>query len=93
MALRLWTWSGPPANCGFGMIPRIASVFERTSAMTYSSQDASIWTPDGFIHHLYVDPEFIGGGIGTLLLDATIRRLSKPVVLKCLRLKEHKGHA
>jgi len=45
---------------------------------------SSSWIPDGFIHHLYVDPEFVGSGIGSLLLDTTIGSLSKPVRLKCM---------
>ncbi|QPJ65264.1 MAG: GNAT family N-acetyltransferase [Candidatus Nitrohelix vancouverensis] len=44
----------------------------------------SVWEPESFIHHLYVDPEFWGMGIGTELVDfmASLTR-GRPLGLKC----------
>lgn len=44
----------------------------------------SIWLPDNFIHHLYVDKKYHGKGIGTQLLKAALRKTNFPVTLKCL---------
>lgn len=44
----------------------------------------SIWMPDNFIHHLYVDKKYHGKGIGTQLLKAALRKTNFPVTLKCL---------
>lgn len=44
----------------------------------------SIWEPDGFVHHLYVAPEWQGCGIGTLLLQSLHAWLPLPYRLKCL---------
>ena len=44
----------------------------------------SIWTPDWFIHHLYVDPLAHGTGIGTALLSHSERLTnSHQLSLKC----------
>lgn len=44
----------------------------------------SIWMPNNFIHHLYIDQKFQGQGIGTQLLKATIQKTKLPISLKCL---------
>lgn len=44
----------------------------------------SIWTPNNFIHHLYIDQDHQGKGIGTELLKATIKKIRLPLRLKCL---------
>ncbi|MET3025733.1 GNAT family N-acetyltransferase [Flavobacterium sp. UW10123] len=44
----------------------------------------SIWMPNNFIHHLYVDTEYQGKNIGTQLLKATIQKTAFPITLKCL---------
>lgn len=44
----------------------------------------SVWEPDGFIHHLFVDPAHQGEGIGSLLLDDLHAWLLLPYRLKCL---------
>ncbi|WP_406844107.1 GNAT family N-acetyltransferase [Flavobacterium soyae] len=44
----------------------------------------SIWMPNNFIHHLYVDKEYQGQKIGTGLLKAAIQKTKFPLTLKCL---------
>lgn len=44
----------------------------------------SIWLFTNFIHHLYVDQDFQGKGIGTELLKAAIIKTQLPIRLKCL---------
>ncbi|WGU97547.1 GNAT family N-acetyltransferase [Paenibacillus dendritiformis] len=40
--------------------------------------------PGNFIHNLFVHPDFLGRGIGHLLLDASIAQMNPPVRLKCV---------
>ncbi|QDW22711.1 GNAT family N-acetyltransferase [Flavobacterium sp. KBS0721] len=44
----------------------------------------SIWMPNNFIHHFYIDQKYQGKGIGTLLLKAVIQQTQFPITLKCL---------
>lgn len=44
----------------------------------------SIWMPNNFIHHLYIDQQFQDKGIGTQLLKAAIQKTNLPISLKCL---------
>lgn len=44
----------------------------------------SIWMKDYFIHHLYLDEQYQGKGIGTELLKAAIKVTKLPLTLKCL---------
>lgn len=44
----------------------------------------SIWMPNNFIHHLYVDTQYQGKNIGTELLKAAIQKTAFPITLKCL---------
>lgn len=44
----------------------------------------SIWMPNNFIHHLYVDQKYQGQNIGTALLKAAVKKTNFPVTLKCL---------
>lgn len=43
----------------------------------------SIWLPDNFVHHLYVDEQYQGRNIGTALLKAAIAKVGLPIRLKC----------
>ncbi|RYD36628.1 MAG: N-acetyltransferase [Verrucomicrobiaceae bacterium] len=43
----------------------------------------SVWTPERFIHHLFVHPARLGQGIGRLLLDDLASWLPHPWRLKC----------
>ncbi len=43
----------------------------------------SIWRPDRFIHHLYVDPACHRRGIGRALLSRAIRQCEGQAELKC----------
>ncbi len=44
---------------------------------------ASIWEPDAFLHHLYVDPKLLRRGVGRALIAAMAGHCDKPVELKC----------
>ncbi|KQB39589.1 GNAT family N-acetyltransferase [Flavobacterium aquidurense] len=44
----------------------------------------SIWMPNKFIHHLYLDQKYQNKGIGTQLLKAAIQETGLPITLKCL---------
>jgi GNAT superfamily N-acetyltransferase len=44
-----------------------------------------IWTPDHFIHHLYVLPDRQRRGIGKALLDHALAQIGRPARLKCQR--------
>lgn len=44
----------------------------------------SIWMPNNFIHHLYVDHNYQGKNIGTELLKDAITKTKFPITLKCL---------
>lgn len=43
----------------------------------------SIWLPDNFVHHLYVDERYQNRNIGTALLKAAIAKVGLPIRLKC----------
>lgn len=45
----------------------------------------SIWMPNNFIHHLYVDVKHQGKNLGTELLKVAILKTSFPITLKCLK--------
>lgn len=44
---------------------------------------ASVWEPDGFVHHLYVDPKMHRRGIGRALIAGLVEISDKPLELKC----------
>jgi GNAT superfamily N-acetyltransferase len=46
----------------------------------------SVWEEDRFVHHLFVDPQFAGKGVGSRLLDSLQAWLPPPYRLKCLLL-------
>lgn len=45
----------------------------------------SVWMPNKFIHHLYIDQEFQKQGIAKSLLKAIINEIGFPLRLKCLQ--------
>lgn len=45
----------------------------------------SWWPPDTFIHNLYLDPRFVGLGIGKALLNECLSKIGRPATLKCLQ--------
>jgi ribosomal protein S18 acetylase RimI-like enzyme len=44
---------------------------------------AAVYRPARFIHHLYVDPQAHGRGIGQTLLEAGVALAGRPASLKC----------
>lgn len=44
----------------------------------------SWYAPDNFIHHLFVDPGWMGRGVGRALLEDCLGRMGRPAQLKCL---------
>lgn len=44
----------------------------------------SLWMSDNFIHHLYVDSNYHGQGIGKKILDFALKQISRPAGLKCV---------
>ncbi|CAH0121110.1 hypothetical protein PAE9249_03636 [Paenibacillus sp. CECT 9249] len=45
---------------------------------------ASLYLPDNFIHNLFVHPDFLGKGAGSLLLRASVEKMKTPIRLKCV---------
>lgn len=45
----------------------------------------SWWSPENFIHHLFVDPHFTHRGAGKALLQRCLSRMGRPASLKCLQ--------
>lgn len=41
------------------------------------------WPPDNFIHSLFIDPLFMGKGVGKSLLHACLNEIGRPATLKC----------
>lgn len=48
----------------------------------------SVWQPESFVHHLYVDSRFQHQGCGTLLLQSLDTWLARPWRLKCIQANE-----
>lgn len=44
----------------------------------------AVWPPDVFIHHLYIDTEYRGKGIGKALLTLAAQIYPASLSLKCL---------
>ncbi|MCS3430631.1 GNAT family N-acetyltransferase [Klebsiella sp. BIGb0407] len=50
---------------------------------------ASVWTPDNFLHHLFVSPEAQGHGVGSALLQYVQCQFTDTGSLKCLLDNRH----
>lgn len=48
----------------------------------------SVWAPDRFIHHLYIDTARQSRGAGSRLLDFALRSYPAPLRLKCVAQNE-----
>lgn len=44
----------------------------------------SVWQPDNFIHHLYIDSKYQNQGIGKKLLNHALAKMERPAGLKCV---------
>ncbi len=49
---------------------------------------ASVWVIDNFLHNLFVDPQWQGKGVGSLLLEQVQRSFKHSGTLKCLSRNE-----
>jgi ribosomal protein S18 acetylase RimI-like enzyme len=43
----------------------------------------SVWVPDNFVHHLYVEQSYHRRGVGSGLVKAVLDRFGSPIRLKC----------
>ncbi len=50
---------------------------------------ASVWVIDNFLHNLFVDPQWQGKGVGSLLLEQVQRSFKHSGTLKCLSRNEN----
>lgn len=44
----------------------------------------SVWEPEPFIHHLYIDPSHQDNGVGELLMKDALSWMGRPARLKCV---------
>ena len=44
----------------------------------------SVWIADSFVHNLFVHPSSFGKGIGSTLLNVSLKKIGRPASLKCL---------
>ena len=44
----------------------------------------SFWEVEGFIHHLFVLPDYVSQGVGSQLLATCLNQMRKPATLKCV---------
>lgn len=44
---------------------------------------AAVYKPENFLHHLYIDPDRAGRGIGVALLGEVMKRFGPALSLKC----------
>jgi GNAT superfamily N-acetyltransferase len=44
----------------------------------------SFWEVEGFIHNLFVLPDYVSQGIGSQLLTTCLSHMSRPATLKCV---------
>ena len=52
-------------------------------------QDSPRWVIDNFLHNLFVDPQWQGKGVGSLLLEQVQRSFKRSGTLKCLSRNEN----
>ncbi|MEZ5327002.1 MAG: GNAT family N-acetyltransferase [Verrucomicrobiales bacterium] len=48
----------------------------------------SVWSPESFIHHLFVSPDSQGQGVGVRLLEFACDAYQSPLRLKCVQMNE-----
>jgi len=75
---------GSPGNTDFAQTTKGERVYVAVSEAGLLVGAVTVWQPESFIHCLFVDQQFQGQGIGTLLLESLIPWLPFPWKLKCL---------
>lgn len=55
-------------------------IFDRVMTVGF----ISIWKPDNFIHHLYIDSKYHKKGYGKKLLEYGLKHMGRPASLKCV---------
>jgi len=80
-----WLPAGVKADANFARASQGEAVFVCHGPEGRLVGLLSVWVPESFIHHVYVDPEFERQGVGTALLSSLETWLPLPWHLKCVR--------
>ena len=82
MAQRYFAWQPPEKNAAQAILEEF-----RQEAVYVALEEGlivgviSLWSPDAFVHYLFVDPQ--GRGIGSKLLTLASTLFDRPLTLKC----------
>src|SRR5713101_4092789 len=79
-----WLPAGVKADANFARASQGEAVFVCHGPEGRLVGLLSVYVPESFIHHVYVDPEFERQGIGTVLLSSLETWLPLPWRLKCV---------
>jgi GNAT superfamily N-acetyltransferase len=85
---RAWNAGHPYAPRMIGMAEFLLAIRDRNVVVARTGAGrvvgfAGVYVPDRFIHHLYVDPAWSGGGIGRGLLAHALHLAGGRATLKC----------
>ena len=80
----VWLPAGARADANFARASQGESVFVCHGPQGRLVGLLSVYVPESFIHHVYVDPEFERQGVGTALLSSLETWLPLPWRLKCV---------
>jgi GNAT superfamily N-acetyltransferase len=80
----VWLPAGVKADANFARSSQGEAVFVCHDPEGCLVGLLSVYVPESFIHHVYVDPEFERQGVGTVLLSSLETWLPLPWHLKCV---------
>jgi GNAT superfamily N-acetyltransferase len=85
---RAWNAGHPYAPRAIGVPEFLVAIRNRTIlvALGHDGQVAGfagVYLPDSFVHHLYVDPDWSGRGLGRTLLARALALAGGDATLKC----------